>query len=162
MNAGSTRAGTLAGLLVVALLIASAAYAMSSGEQAKREPVLGSKNFAPGGKGFGEVAPHKIFNGGDPSGLVTHIHWKHWGADTARAHGDHPIFKPGGGYYSKPSHSILRASDLGKCPNSNRLAYRKLKVRDQKRPGGPRGHWYSWSGFKTICKGFGAHERSTG
>jgi hypothetical protein len=31
------------------------------------------------GKGFGEVKPSEFFNGGDPTGLVTHIVWKYWG-----------------------------------------------------------------------------------
>jgi hypothetical protein len=44
------------------------------------------------------MRPHKLFNGGDPSGLVTHIHWVSWGGKTAIGYGLNPIFKPGGGY----------------------------------------------------------------
>jgi hypothetical protein len=35
------------------------------------------------GKGFGEVEPSEFYNGGDPTGLVTHIVWKSWGEPKA-------------------------------------------------------------------------------
>jgi hypothetical protein len=35
------------------------------------------------GAGFGQARPSKIFNGGDPTGLVTHITWKSWGGPRA-------------------------------------------------------------------------------
>jgi len=35
------------------------------------------------GKGFGEVKPSEFYNGGDPTGLVTHIVWKSWGGPRA-------------------------------------------------------------------------------
>ena len=42
--------------------------------------VLGSRAFAgPQGAGWGQPHPNEIFNGGDPSGLVTHIRWSNWG-----------------------------------------------------------------------------------
>ena len=34
-------------------------------------------------KGFGEVKPSEFFNGGDATGLVTHIVWKSWGGPKA-------------------------------------------------------------------------------
>jgi hypothetical protein len=58
---------------------------------------LGSAGFAPNGAGFGTAHPQEIFNGGDPSGLVTKIRWKHWGAGAAVGSGLNAIFKPGGG-----------------------------------------------------------------
>ena len=39
------------------------------------------------GEGFGQVKPSKIFNGGDPTGLVTHVAWKSWGGARAVATG---------------------------------------------------------------------------
>lgn len=45
--------------------------------------VLGARTFAPMGAGFGTVKPKKIFNAGDPSGLVQDIAWSHWGSPTA-------------------------------------------------------------------------------
>lgn len=35
------------------------------------------------GQGFGQAEPSKIFNGGDPTGLVKHITWQSWGARKA-------------------------------------------------------------------------------
>src|SRR5579859_7896563 len=44
-------------------------------------PTLGqlTGDFAQAGKGFGQVEPAEIFNGGDPTGLITHIVWTSWG-----------------------------------------------------------------------------------
>lgn len=39
------------------------------------------------GQGFGQVEPAKIFNGGDPTGLVRHITWESWGARKAIGQG---------------------------------------------------------------------------
>jgi hypothetical protein len=39
------------------------------------------------GRGFGQVKPSEIFNGGDPTGLVTHVVWSSWGAARAVATG---------------------------------------------------------------------------
>lgn len=154
-NSGRKSHRSLGTWIAVPLLaIAGVASVEASGSASR--VVLGSRHFAgPSGRGFGTVKPRKIFNGGDASGLIKKIHWRHWGSSVARGRGLHPIFRPRGGYYSKPSHSHLRAYDLGHCGRSHRLAYRKLKVKDQRRPGGSYRNWYSWSGFPTICKGFG-------
>jgi hypothetical protein len=39
------------------------------------------------GQGFGQVKPAKIFNGGDPTGLVTQITWQSWGGGQATGSG---------------------------------------------------------------------------
>ena len=39
------------------------------------------------GQGFGQVKPAKIFNGGDPTGLVTQVVWRSWGGAQAVATG---------------------------------------------------------------------------
>jgi hypothetical protein len=39
------------------------------------------------GTGFGQVKPAKIFNGGDPTGLVTGVVWSSWGGARATATG---------------------------------------------------------------------------
>lgn len=134
-------------VLVTCALVA--AFAASAGAAAN--PVLGAKSFAaPYGKGFGTAEPSEIFNGGDPSGLVTHVQWDGWGNPTAIGHGLNAIFKPRGGYYRKLAHIELRATKLGKC--GKQRAYTKLEVRVPKKPGGKLGKWFSWSGAKTICK----------
>jgi hypothetical protein len=55
------------------------------------------------GSGFGQVRPARIFNGGDPTGLVTNIAWRSWGR--ARAVGT------GTGEYVGPSQSVATGTD---------------------------------------------------
>lgn len=117
-------------------------------------PVLGAKTLnAPYGRGWGQPHPGEIFNGGDPSGLVTQITWSSWGDSVAHGTGKNAIFRPQGGYYGKLVTIQLAAYDLGHCSPHGPLAYRKLIVREPSRPGGPIGHWFLWGGSKTICRG---------
>ncbi len=111
--------------------------------------VLGSKAFAPNGWGWGTSRPKSIFNGGDPSGMVTHIRWRSWGGPAATGFGRNPIFKPKGGYYRRLARVELRAEDIGSC--KGRRAYRQLSVRAPSHPGGKLGHWQSWAGATSIC-----------
>lgn len=52
----------------------------------KAVPVLGAV-WGPGQEGYGTPHPTVIFNGGDPTGLVTQIHWQSWGGPVALATG---------------------------------------------------------------------------
>lgn len=114
-------------------------------------PVLGSKQFSePYGAGFGHPEPEVIFNGGDPSGEVSEIHWRSWGGQIAIGYGRNPIFRPSGGYYRKLGRVELRANELGKC--AGKPAYTRLEIRAPKRPGAKLGQWVLWSGAKTICE----------
>jgi hypothetical protein len=144
----------LAALLLIALTAAAAVAAGASAEEiapAEPIPVLGSKSFAtPYGAGFGKAEPEVIFNGGDPSGEVSEIHWTGWGNPIVIGYGKNPIFKPHGGYYRKPARVELRATELGKC--GPRAAYTRLELRVPKHPGGELGKWQLWSGVKTICE----------
>lgn len=72
-------------------------------------PVLGSKRFAPNGQGFGTVRPRRIFNGGDASGLIKRIHWRHWGRDVAATRG------------RSMDWVSVRSSSLGCCRGSRPL-----------------------------------------
>ena len=119
----------------------------------KQKVVLGSRAFyAPRGAGWGSQHPAKIFDGGDPSGLVTRLHWRHWGASSTDGHGLNAIFQPSGGYYRRRVTIELHAYDLGRCTKHGPKAYRKLKAREPSRPGGRDGKWFAWAGSKTICK----------
>jgi hypothetical protein len=80
-------------------------------------PTLGqlAGDFAHG-QGFGKVKPSEIFNGGDPTGLVTHITWSSWGGSQATATGT--------AEYVGPNQSVAQgteetatvvAFDLGTC-----------------------------------------------
>src|SRR5215471_11259125 len=85
-------------------LIASAAIALAgtaAGSQTR--VVLGKKHLLRYGVGWGTVHPRLIFNGGDPSGKAWHLTWSSWGAASAYARGLTWIFRPKGGYYSKPA-----------------------------------------------------------
>jgi hypothetical protein len=148
------RAPWAAALVALALLAPPAAELASGAAPTLRAappPVLGAKAFAgPYGEGWGTVRPPTIFNGGDPSGLVSDIHWSSWGGPTAIGWGRNAIFKPGGGYYARPVAIKLKAGGLGHC--GARRAYTRLAVRVPKRPGGSLGPWRSWSGATTICK----------
>jgi hypothetical protein len=138
-------------LLSLALVACAILATTAATAAAAADPVLGSKSFAaPYGTGFGTPEPTEIFNGGDPSGSVTHITWTGWGNPTAIGHGLNPIFKPHGGYYRKPARIELRATKLGHC--GKQLAYTRLEVRIPKKPGGKLGKWFSWSGAKTLCR----------
>jgi trypsin len=115
--------------------------------------VLGRKHWLPNGQGWGAVKPKTVFNGGDPSGLVDHIHWKSWGGSEAVGRGKTAIYKPSGGYYSKHVPADLRATNVGIC--AGRRAYRHLEIRVPSKPGGPMGQWQAWSNQQNLCKPYG-------
>jgi hypothetical protein len=149
----SERRGRRHRVAVVATLLAGAALALASAGSAEQaEQVhLGGKAFAGrDGAGWGAVRPHRIFNGGDPSGLVDHIHWRSWGGAVAVGTGLHAIFRPHGGYYRHRVVAILRAGRLGWC--EGKRAYRKLWIKEPRRPGGKLGPWYAWSGAGNVCE----------
>jgi hypothetical protein len=113
--------------------------------------VLGGVVYgAPNGEGWGSERPGEISNGGDAGGTLLEVHWSSWGGAVAHGTADHPIFRPNGGYYSRPVVAQLKATRLGHCEGHR--AYLKLLIREPKRPGGPLGPWLSWSGPKTLCE----------
>jgi hypothetical protein len=115
--------------------------------------VLGKRHlFGRYGVGWGKAHPKRIFNGGDPSGLVRRIKWSHWGSATTTGRGWGNGFKPSGGYYAKPVRTILKARHLGHCTAYGPSAYTVLWVKQQKRPGGSHyTKWFRWAGLSTIC-----------
>jgi hypothetical protein len=136
-------------LVALAATIPLALAAPSSGAAAR--VVLGGAIYGgERGEGWGTARPHTIFNGGDPSGLISNVHWSSWGGAEAHGRGRHPIFKPGGGYYRHAVAAQLKAKRIGRC--EGRRAYLKLLIREPRRPGGPLGPWHSWSGRRTICE----------
>jgi hypothetical protein len=110
------------------------------------EPVLGSPgHLAPAAKGYGKAHPRHIFNGGDPSGEVAKLEWRHWGAATAKGRGVTWLLRPEGGYYARPGRIVLRAEGLGTCPDGT-TAYTRMEYRVAHHPGGPVGqHWHPWA-----------------
>jgi hypothetical protein len=120
----------------------------SHSANSKTRIVLGSRRFGPPACrcGWGTSAPPLISNGGDPSGTITHVHWRSWGGEVAAGRGLNAIFAPGGGYYPHPVVIYLRAYDLGRCTPSGPLSYRKLEFREPSRPNGPLRPWADWGG----------------
>jgi hypothetical protein len=141
-------------VIAAAVAVASvASVSLASRGRTASTVVLGSEAFAkPSGAGWGTAQPRKIYNGGDPSGLVSEIQWTGWGGPTAVGYGIGSIFKPHGGYYSQPVLTELRATGLGQCTPGGPPAYTRLSVRTPVRPEGPYGPWSLWSGAKTLCK----------
>src|SRR5258706_15259790 len=68
--------------------VTPAATSSPSGRPAGPVPTLGRPAgvFAHG-QGFGQVRPPKIFNGGDPTGVVAPLVWRGWGGAQAVATG---------------------------------------------------------------------------
>ena len=135
----------VAGLVAVTLAPVTSADAVD-------EPVLGSPaHLAPAGKGWGKAHPRHIFNGGDPSGEVAKLAWRHWGEATATGRGVTWLLRPEGGYHARPGKIVLRAEGLGSCPDGT-SAYTRLEFRVADRPGGPVGkRWHPWAGDGDIC-----------
>ena len=106
-------------LLVAAFLAATLVpVADASGAD---EPVLGSPgHLAPEARGWGKAHPRHVFNGGDPSGEVAKLEWRHWGAATAKGRGVTWLLRPEGGYYARPGRIVLRAEGLGTCRTARR------------------------------------------
>jgi hypothetical protein len=62
--------------------------------QSSAIPVLGHR-WGAGQAGYGLVRPTRIFNGGDPTGLVEHIRWSSWGGPIAVGTGTAEYVWPG-------------------------------------------------------------------
>jgi len=57
-------------------------------------PVLGH-SWGPNQQGYGEARPAAVYNGGDPTGMVTSIHWATWGGAEAVGEGTSTWVWPG-------------------------------------------------------------------
>jgi hypothetical protein len=98
--------------LLVVLVVASVATAAA----AAAPPRLGQK-WGPYQKGYGKAHPRRIYNGGDPTGDVRHIHWRHWGRRKAVGRGRSVYVWPGSAVADNPFTSGARvvAFHLGMC-----------------------------------------------
>jgi hypothetical protein len=111
-------------------------------------PTLGqlAGDFAHG-QGFGQVKPSRIFNGGDPSGLVTGVVWSSWGGAQATGTGT--------AEYLGPNQTIAQgteepatvvAFDLGTC--DGKLMYQAIEWYFPQH-----GQSFSPSTYQDICTG---------
>lgn len=90
-------------------------------------PALGrvAGDFAHG-RGFGQVKPTRIDNGGDPTGLVTNISWKSWGGGRAIGTGTSVWVGPHQAVAEgRPATVTVEAFRLGMC--HGKLAYRAVE-----------------------------------
>jgi hypothetical protein len=68
------------------------------------------------GAGFGQVRPKKIFNGGDPTGIVSDITWSSWGGSRAMGTGTSDYVGPSQSVATgKEEHATVVAFKLGTC-----------------------------------------------
>jgi len=105
----------------------AASGGVASGAPTAGVPTLGQPTgvFAHG-VGFGQVKPPEVFNGGDPTGLVTHVTWRSWGGSQAVASGVSDYVGPGQpvvGGTEEPATVV--AFDLGTC--DGKLMYRAVE-----------------------------------
>ena len=111
-------------------------------------PVLGrlAGVFAHG-TGFGQVRPAKIFNGGDPTGLLTRVVWKSWGGHDAVGTGKTDYVGPGKSVAAgTEERATVRAFRLGTC--DGKLMYRAVEWYFPQH-----GQAFSPSHYENICKG---------
>jgi hypothetical protein len=90
-------------------------------------PVLGQPagDFTHG-QGFGEARPATVFNGGDPTGLVTDITWSSWGGSTATGPGTNDYVGPNQFVATGTQEPVtITAFDLGTC--DGKLMYQAVE-----------------------------------
>jgi len=113
----------LTGAVLFGTLASFAGSALSSAA-GRQVPVLGrSIGIFVGGRGFGQVHPALIDNGGDPTGRVTGIRWKTWGGPQAVGTGTGWVSGESvaqGSYHT----ATVVAFDLGHC--ARKLMYEAL------------------------------------
>jgi hypothetical protein len=102
-------------LALVLVVIAAVVCSTAMGND-RETPRLG-KTWAPYQKGYGKVRPKRIYNGGDPTGDVRHIRWRHWGHNKAIGTGRAVWVRPGTIVADNGFTSGARvvAFHLGKC-----------------------------------------------
>jgi hypothetical protein len=91
-------------------------------------PTLGQPagDFAHGSSGFGQVKPAKIFNGGDPTGLVTNVVWSSWGGAQATATGTSDYVGPNQSVaQGTEQNATVVAFNLGTC--DGKLMYQAVE-----------------------------------
>jgi hypothetical protein len=127
---------------------AAAATAQASQAPAAAAPLLGrlAGVFAHG-QGFGQVAPARIFNGGDPTGLVTGISWQHWGSPHATGTGTSEYVGAGQSVATgTPQPVTVVAFNLGTCGGT--LMYRAVEWYFPQH-----GQAFSATHYEDICTG---------
>jgi hypothetical protein len=139
----STR-GTVA-VATAVLALAGAAAAPSA--SADPEPTLGQVWGPPSQEGYGTVRPAKVFNGGDPTGMIWDISWSSWGGAQADGTGTSYWEAPGAAVAESVKRpATIVAYNLGTC--NGQLMYQAVKwyFPGEGESFDPRGHY-------NICTG---------
>jgi hypothetical protein len=99
------------------------------------------------GAGFGQVRPARIFNGGDPTGLVTRITWSSWGGGKAIGKGTTVYVAPGqSNAQGRQQRVTVVAFRLGGCHGT--VMYRAVEWYFPQH-----GQKFSASHYEDICAG---------
>jgi hypothetical protein len=112
-------------------------------------PVLGQQagTFDYNSQGFGEVRPATVYNGGDPTGLVTHITWSSWGGSTATGTGTSDWVGPNQSVATGTQETVtIVAFDLGTC--GGKLMYQAVEWYFPQHGG-----TFNPSQYEDICNG---------
>ena len=128
-SAVARTAALAAGLPAMILLAGCGMQLVSASQTASHQerPVLGrlAGDFSHG-SGFGQTEPAKIFNGGDPTGLVSKIHWSGWGGRRATGTGMAEYIGPGQSVATgRQARATVVAFHLGRC--HGRLMYKAVE-----------------------------------
>lgn len=138
---------------IVSMLAVAGGGASGAEPSGAPAPVLGQP-WGPNQRGYGESHPQAIFNGGDPTGLVTHIHWRHWGSKRAVGVGTSIFVWPGLSVAKGlRARAKVVAFHLGSCnevPSYDAVEWffpkyrQRFHPRSYLNPCSGRGHGYSW------------------
>ncbi|HKN54590.1 MAG TPA: hypothetical protein VJX66_18970 [Amycolatopsis sp.] len=88
------------------------------------DPVLGTV-WGPGQQGYGTARPATIFNGGDPTGLVTGVHWQSWGGPVAIGTGMSSDARNTDVANAQQRKATIQAFNLGVC--KGKLMYQAIE-----------------------------------
>ncbi len=131
-------------LLAVALVCAACG---TSGAAPPGPPLGRPAGVFAHGAGFGQIRPSRIFNGGDPTGLVTHITWKSWGGPRAVGTGTSDYVGPAQSVAAGTEQTAtVVAFNLGTC--HGKRMYRAVEWYFPQH-----GQTFSPSRYENVCTG---------
>ncbi len=100
---------------VLAAVLAMAGSAAVPSAAADPQPTLG-RALTPNQQGYGTVRPAKVFNGGDPTGMIFDITWSSWGGPQATGTGTAYWDPPGAAVAESVAEpATIVAYNLGSC-----------------------------------------------
>jgi hypothetical protein len=147
-TAPGTVATPAASVTTVAAAATTSPAPQASGAAPAALPVLGRlAGVFTQGQGFGQVKPAEIFNGGDPTGLVTKLTWSSWGGSQAVGSGMSDYVGPGQSVATGTQKPVtVVAFKLGTCHGT--LMYKAVEWYFPKE-----GQAFSPGQYENICSG---------